>query len=255
MSCQLDPQTINATIAFHGHSCPGLAIGMRAAEIALQEMAGTDPADLVCVSETDMCGVDAIQFLTGCTYGKGNLLHRDYGKMAFSFYNRGDGRAIRLLFNPEAWGEARGVHRAHGQKRPAGLHSRTASGWRPRVRSCRSGCCGCRRRRLLRPGLHRAPAAAGPGAGQPRVRGLRRADHGIAHPPLWWPHPVHPLLCPGGAEGLSPCPIAITNQHSSLPLRLGAERRRLLRTDPCRPHRPGHRRGAHALALHRLCPG
>ena len=38
MSCQLDPQTIQATIAFHGHSCPGLAIGMRAAEIALQEM-------------------------------------------------------------------------------------------------------------------------------------------------------------------------------------------------------------------------
>ncbi|MDX9841570.1 MAG: formylmethanofuran dehydrogenase subunit E family protein, partial [Desulfobulbus sp.] len=86
MSCQLDPQTIQATIAFHGHSCPGLAIGMRAAEIAQQEMAGAGPAGLVCVSETDMCGVDAIQFLTGCTYGKGNLLHRDYGKMAFSFH-------------------------------------------------------------------------------------------------------------------------------------------------------------------------
>ena len=108
MSCQLDPQTIDATIAFHGHSCPGLAIGMRAAEIALREMAGAGPADLVCVSETDMCGVDAIQFLTGCTYGKGNLLHRDYGKMAFSFHNRATGRAIRLLFNPEAWGAGRG---------------------------------------------------------------------------------------------------------------------------------------------------
>lgn len=107
MNFQLDPQKIEATIAFHGHSCPGLAIGMRAAEIALQELAGADPVDLVCVTETDMCGVDAIQFLTGCTYGKGNLIHRDYGKMAFRFYDRRNQRAIRLLFNPAAWGDSR----------------------------------------------------------------------------------------------------------------------------------------------------
>ena len=53
MSCQLDPQTINATIAFHGHSCPGLAIGMRAAEIALQEMAGAGPADAAASPEPE----------------------------------------------------------------------------------------------------------------------------------------------------------------------------------------------------------
>lgn len=104
MSCQIDPSTIEATIAFHGHSCPGLAIGIRAAEIALQELPGVSQADLVCITETDMCGVDAIQFLTGCTYGKGNLIHRDYGKMAFSFYDRKDGKGVRLLFNQQARG-------------------------------------------------------------------------------------------------------------------------------------------------------
>jgi formylmethanofuran dehydrogenase subunit E len=104
MSCQIEQDRIDQTIAFHGHSCPGLAIGIRAAEIALREMEGVGQSDLVCVTETDMCGVDAIQFLTGCTYGKGNLIHRDYGKMAFSFYDRENGRGIRLLFNQDCRG-------------------------------------------------------------------------------------------------------------------------------------------------------
>ena len=104
MSCQIEQDRIEQTIAFHGHSCPGLAIGIRAAEIALREMEGVGQSDLVCVTETDMCGVDAIQFLTGCTYGKGNLIHRDHGKMAFSFYDRENGRGIRLLFNQNCRG-------------------------------------------------------------------------------------------------------------------------------------------------------
>ena len=108
MSCQLSQDQIEKTIAFHGHSCPGLAIGIRAAEIALQEMNGVAQTDLVCVSETDMCGVDAIQYLTGCTYGKGNLIHRDYGKLAFSFYDRKNGQGIRLLFNRESRGARSG---------------------------------------------------------------------------------------------------------------------------------------------------
>jgi formylmethanofuran dehydrogenase subunit E len=31
-----------------------------------------------------MCAVDAIRFLTGCTFGKGNLVHLDHGKNARS---------------------------------------------------------------------------------------------------------------------------------------------------------------------------
>jgi len=48
-----------------------------------------------------MCGVDAIQFLLGCTLGKGNLIHKDHGKMAFSFYHRQQGRGVRALLRPE----------------------------------------------------------------------------------------------------------------------------------------------------------
>lgn len=91
---------------FHGHMCPGLAVGIRAAEIALSEI-GPHSADeeIVAIVETDMCGVDAIQYMTGCTFGKGNLIHRDYGKHAFTFIRRSDGKAIRILTRPEAWGE------------------------------------------------------------------------------------------------------------------------------------------------------
>jgi len=88
----INEEKVRETVAFHGHMCPGLAVGIRAAELALRE---TGPhahdEEVVAVVETDMCGVDAIQFLTGCTFGKGNLIHLDYGKNAFTFFRRSDG--------------------------------------------------------------------------------------------------------------------------------------------------------------------
>ena len=90
--------------AFHGHLCPGLAIGIRVAEQALLEM-GERPGDeeVVAIVETDNCAVDAIQFITGCTFGKGNLIHLDYGKNAFRFFRRKDNKAIRIRVRPQAW--------------------------------------------------------------------------------------------------------------------------------------------------------
>ena len=77
---KISPRLIEETIRFHGHSCPGLALGIRAAEVALKESERASDEEVVAVVETDMCGVDAIQYLTGCTFGKGNLIHLDYGK-------------------------------------------------------------------------------------------------------------------------------------------------------------------------------
>jgi formylmethanofuran dehydrogenase subunit E len=101
MACSISKELIEKTITFHGHSCPGLAIGIRAAELALQKLAQVGKEDLVAVVETDMCGVDAIQFLTGCTFGKGNLIHKDYGKMAFSFYDRSKNVGFRAVLWPD----------------------------------------------------------------------------------------------------------------------------------------------------------
>lgn len=120
MPSTLDPATVDAAAAFHGHLCPGLAIGLRAAETALFLLAPAGKNELVCVTETDMCGVDAIQFLTGCTLGKGNLVHRDYGKMAFSFFDRERGRGVRLMLRPEARGRNQAELAALAEKIGAG---------------------------------------------------------------------------------------------------------------------------------------
>jgi formylmethanofuran dehydrogenase subunit E len=106
MPCSISKELIDKTIAFHGHSCPGLAIGIRAAELALKEIGKAPDEEIVAVVETDMCGVDAIQYLTGCTYGKGNLIHKDYGKNAFTFYRRRDNRALRLVTHRDLFGDA-----------------------------------------------------------------------------------------------------------------------------------------------------
>jgi formylmethanofuran dehydrogenase subunit E len=86
-------------VGFHGHSCPGLALGYRVALAALREMDIADTSEdeeLVAVVENDSCAVDAIQAVTGCTFGKGNLLYRAYGKQVYTFIKRPSGKAIRI---------------------------------------------------------------------------------------------------------------------------------------------------------------
>ena len=98
-----DEAQLARVVDFHGHLCPGLTMGMQAAAIALREIGPhAKDEEVVAVVETDMCGVDAIQVLTGCTFGKGNLVHRDWGKNAYSFFRRSDGKAVRIAAHPGA---------------------------------------------------------------------------------------------------------------------------------------------------------
>lgn len=79
-------------------------MGIQAARLALREIGPhSQDEEIVAAVETDMCAVDAIQFLTGCTFGKGNLVHRDYGKNAYTFWRRADGKAVRISARPDAW--------------------------------------------------------------------------------------------------------------------------------------------------------
>lgn len=89
-------------VQFHGHECPGLAIGVRAVEAAKVKLGVTFSQDeeIVCVTENDACGVDAIQVLTGCSLGKGNLIYRGTGKQAFTFFNRETGEGLRMILKP-----------------------------------------------------------------------------------------------------------------------------------------------------------
>lgn len=93
----LAQEQIDGVIAFHGHHCPGLAFGMRVGNWALQEFGHAADEEIVAVVETDMCSVDAIQYLVGCTFGKGNFVFLDYGKNAYTFFRRSDGKEVRLM--------------------------------------------------------------------------------------------------------------------------------------------------------------
>lgn len=92
------------SVEFHGHECPGLAIGYKACVAAITKMGLRFSSDeeIVCVTENDACGVDAVQVITGCTFGKGNLLYRGTGKMAFSFYNSSTGESLRMITKPSS---------------------------------------------------------------------------------------------------------------------------------------------------------
>lgn len=98
------PQDLQEAIRFHGHVCPGLLIGYRAAKAARSRLqAGrSEDEELVAIVETDACGIDAIQSLLGCTLGKGNLIFRDYGKQVFTVMCRKRRRAVRIAMKSTA---------------------------------------------------------------------------------------------------------------------------------------------------------
>lgn len=99
---KMDQQLWEKAVQFHGHACPGLAIGVRAATEAIDKMEinFSKDEDIVCVTENDACGVDGVQAILGCTAGKGNLKFRDTGKMAFTFFNRSNGQKLRICLKP-----------------------------------------------------------------------------------------------------------------------------------------------------------
>lgn len=86
----IDKPRLEEVVAFHGHMCTGLALGARASEVALREFdPDAGPGELIAAVETHTCSVDAIQVLTGCTFGNGKLFYFDYGKDAYSFWASG----------------------------------------------------------------------------------------------------------------------------------------------------------------------
>ncbi|MGI6075467.1 MAG: FmdE family protein [Pyramidobacter sp.] len=98
------PPELEPVVAFHGHLCPGLLIGWRASRMAMKLLNLSRDVDeeIVAVTENDACGVDAIQAVLGCTFGKGNLIFHDYGKQAFTVFRRDDGRGVRLVYRSPA---------------------------------------------------------------------------------------------------------------------------------------------------------
>lgn len=78
----------------HGHYCPGLAIGVRAA-VEARNLLG-DGDGICCIAERSACWLDGMSII-GATIGNGKLKLRDTGKAAFCFYHPVTGLSVRFV--------------------------------------------------------------------------------------------------------------------------------------------------------------
>lgn len=109
MTTNLEPEVsgkyplLGDCVNFHGHLCPGLALGYKASVFAIRSLGEkrSEDEEIVAMVENDSCFLDAVQVITGCTLGKGNLLIRDYGKMVLSLVSRKSGTGIRVSLRAE----------------------------------------------------------------------------------------------------------------------------------------------------------
>ncbi len=92
----------------HGHYCPGLAIGVRAAAEALNILnVERGIRGLYCIAEQRACYLDGIQSVFGTTMGNKNIELRETGDTAFDFYDRAGGQSVRLFVKPQPEGLTR----------------------------------------------------------------------------------------------------------------------------------------------------
>jgi formylmethanofuran dehydrogenase subunit E len=109
MGYQSDPEfagsilPFSRAIRFHGHICPGLATGYYASQIGMRWLHSHVGAnsEITVIAENSGCGIDAVQAITGCTAGNGNLVIIDYGKQAYTYVIRGASTGLRVSLRPE----------------------------------------------------------------------------------------------------------------------------------------------------------
>jgi formylmethanofuran dehydrogenase subunit E len=99
----------------HGHLCAGQVLGVRMAMLGLELLGIEDPrgADrkrLVTFVEIDRCMTDAIGVVTGCRLGKRALKFRDWGKVAATFIDLANDRAVRIAARESSKALARQMH-------------------------------------------------------------------------------------------------------------------------------------------------
>ncbi len=86
---------------FHGHICPGLALGVMSGMAVMQRMLESDQegGEYLLMVEMQNCSVDGVSFVTGCTAGKKNLLFGDFTKNSFTIQNQ-RGKGWEVIFIP-----------------------------------------------------------------------------------------------------------------------------------------------------------
>jgi len=99
----------------HGHLCAGQILGLRMALcgvrlLGLEDPAGADRKRIVTFVEIDRCVTDAIPIVTGCRLGRRALKFRDFGKVAATFCDLRENRAVRVAALESAKQRARELY-------------------------------------------------------------------------------------------------------------------------------------------------
>lgn len=99
----------------HGHLCAGQVLGVRLAMLGLKKLGIEDPQGkdrkrLVTYVEIDRCATDAVAVVTGCRLGKRALKFRDWGKVAATFVDLENDRAVRIAAKESSKALARQMH-------------------------------------------------------------------------------------------------------------------------------------------------
>ncbi len=101
-------ELLAASVAAHGHLCPGQIVGVRLARLGCRLIGFEVPCPyhqlkkLIVFIEMDRCTGDAVAHVTGVKLGRRSLKFVDYGIMAATFLNLETGQAYRVISTEEA---------------------------------------------------------------------------------------------------------------------------------------------------------
>lgn len=100
-----DRQVLEKALEFHGHRCwasvAGVRVGLAALEkLGVKRSGGSQLYGIVEIGEEHggMCFGDGVQYVTGCTFGKGNIRKEPLGKLGFTLIDKGSDKAVRVVF-------------------------------------------------------------------------------------------------------------------------------------------------------------
>ncbi len=115
MAGEMNPTTseffeklLAASVAAHGHLCPGQVVGVRMALVGLRLLGFAVPPTLpqlkrlLVYVEMDRCTGDAVAHTTGVKLGRRSLKFMDYGIMAATFVDTATDRAYRIISTEES---------------------------------------------------------------------------------------------------------------------------------------------------------
>ncbi|MBI4763332.1 MAG: formylmethanofuran dehydrogenase [Deltaproteobacteria bacterium] len=94
-------------LKFHGHRCwasvAGVRIGLAALRaLGVKRSGGTQLFGVVEIGEDHggMCFGNGVQYATGCTFGKGNIIKKPLGKLALTLIEKATNRSVRVTYKP-----------------------------------------------------------------------------------------------------------------------------------------------------------